>query len=635
MAEDRVRILRVEVPQGDINSVKQLAEALEVAKGKVSLLEEGTDEYYKALAQQKGIQSEYNRILRQTAKESVTVQGSYYEMNNRLVQLRHAYKSLGDVSSEEAKQMLAEIKKLDKQLKEFDHTIGQDQRNVGNYAGEISKIAGLFGSAGQSAGGAVSGVMGFTGALQAASKTPIIAILGLLVTALGKVAEQFRSSEATANKLTVAFAPLKAIGDASTRMFQALASKVADVSQKFMDLLMKLNIFNGEQKAAMQERRSIAEANIAITNKEREVQVENAKAQAEAERLRNEAAQVSGAARSKLLKEALVQEESVMKRNLELAELRYNTYRREAELSENDAAMNDKLAQAEADLYNTRREYYSRTKEIQSGILASTKGVSRETVQALTDEQVALKQLIEDIGNVDFDKIASDRQAAWNKLHEIDIQAGQELGQLIVTDTEATAAEALRVLDEFEREQERAYEAEVQRNENRKALLFNYAGATSDILGSIADAWEASGDLSEQEAERVKGLRVAGAIIQTLAGSIAAYMGMVESIPGPIGIASGVVAGAAVLASGYAQVAKIKATDAKGQNGGSSAGASSSSFVQPRMQYASPAVAVETGTASETAINRVANEPIKAYIVASEAEAYQKEAAQRKEEASF
>jgi len=56
-----------------------------------------------------------------------------------------------------------------------------------------------------------------------------------------------------------------------------------------------------------------------------------------------------------------------------------------------------------------------------------------------------------------------------------------------------------------------------------------------------------------------KDLQVAATTISTISGGISAYMGMVSSIPGPVGIALGVVAAAAVVASGYASIKKILA----------------------------------------------------------------------------
>ena len=57
-------------------------------------------------------------------------------------------------------------------------------------------------------------------------------------------------------------------------------------------------------------------------------------------------------------------EEQAAKRNVELAERRYNALKLESERAENNAETNAELARLEADMYNARREYFSKTMEL-------------------------------------------------------------------------------------------------------------------------------------------------------------------------------------------------------------------------------------------------------------------------------
>jgi len=60
----------------------------------------------------------------------------YQKESRRLNELRNAYKELAIAEKEntdEAKELLSQITKLDKKLKDIDKTVGQNQRNVGNY----------------------------------------------------------------------------------------------------------------------------------------------------------------------------------------------------------------------------------------------------------------------------------------------------------------------------------------------------------------------------------------------------------------------------------------------------------------------------------------------------------------------
>ena len=75
-------------------------------------------------------------LLRNHAKVVVSASGSYYEMNAAMLELEKRFKSLDKAEREGAvgQGMLADIERLNKELKEIDAQMGHYQRNVGNYA---------------------------------------------------------------------------------------------------------------------------------------------------------------------------------------------------------------------------------------------------------------------------------------------------------------------------------------------------------------------------------------------------------------------------------------------------------------------------------------------------------------------
>ena len=127
------------------------------------------------------------------------------------------------------------------------------------------------------------------------------------------------------------------------------------------------------------------------------------------------------------------------------------------------------------------------------------------------------------------------------------------------------------ILDEFDKAEEERLENEKRRQEARKALLFQYADTVSSVLGAIADMYESDDEESEKNAKKVKALRTASAVIDTISGAIAAYMNGVKAIAVPpgAGIALGIAQAATVLAAGMANIKKIQAT--KVGNGGGDA----------------------------------------------------------------
>jgi TP901 family phage tail tape measure protein len=96
----------------------------------------------KSLAELKAAQKALNQETRYAADASRFAVGSYDEMNARLGALRRQYKELGseERNSPIGKETVAQIQLLDEELKRIDATIGNFQRNVGNYTGAYDKI---------------------------------------------------------------------------------------------------------------------------------------------------------------------------------------------------------------------------------------------------------------------------------------------------------------------------------------------------------------------------------------------------------------------------------------------------------------------------------------------------------------
>ena len=166
-----------------------------------------------------------------------------------------------------------------------------------------------------------------------------------------------------------------------------------------------------------------------------------------------------------------------------------------------------------------------------------------------------------------------------------------------------------------------------------KDLLKGVASATSSILGTIADLYESDEEGSEKHANRIKGLRIAAATVDTISGAIGAYMQAVETIPPPYGIITGAIQAATVTAAGIAQIAQMKATKV-------SATAGASSTPTPAVQSA-PALVTEvsnvrslTSATEEERLNQMASDQ-RVYILASDIEASQNQIKTQVAESSF
>jgi len=149
--------------------------------------------------------------------------------------------------------------------------------------------------------------------------------------------------------------------------------------------------------------------------------------------------------------------------------------------------------------------------------------------------------------------------------------------------------------------------------------------ATKGLLQGIADLTSAFAGKSRQAQEKAfkvqKGLNIAMALIDTYKGATSAFTGMITTVPGPVGIALGVVAAAGVVASGIANIKKISAT--KFDGGGASASGGAPTGVGGSIGGGGGTTAPNFTIAGASGVNQLnqsvqGQQPVKAYVVSAE-----------------
>lgn len=85
------------------------------------------------------------------------------------------------------------------------------------------------------------------------------------------------------------------------------------------------------------------------------------------------------------------------------------------------------------------------------------------------------------------------------------------------------------------------------------------------VVNAIGDAFETLSDIAGKQTVVGKALAIASTTIKTFQSAVSAFQGMTDTIPGPVGIALGIVAAAGAVASGLAAVKKIVAVQVPGQ----------------------------------------------------------------------
>ncbi len=141
----------------------------------------------------------------------------------------------------------------------------------------------------------------------------------------------------------------------------------------------------------------------------------------------------------------------------------------------------------------------------------------------------------------------------------------------------------------------------------------------ANILKAIGDALGTLSEIAGKQTAVGKALAIAQTTISTYQSAIGAFKGMVTTIPGPVGIALGVVAAAGALATGISAVKKIISTKIPGQ--GDAGGAAPTAIAAP----AAPIAPTQTSTSLDAnSINDIGNaaaggvNAVRAYVVESD-----------------
>lgn len=343
----------------------------------------------------------------------VNMQGvSYNALVHEMADLKQAWRATTDEMERAA--LGERINSVNDQLKSMDASVGNYQRNVGNYIGAMDHLTASFGSMGKGAQSVIAPIKGVTTGLKTLSATPAIAILGLLANVLQKVIEGLKSSEENTNAMTAAMAPFAAIGDTVTKVLQGLGGVLAKVVQGFGKLTSA--IFGTNE--ATKERLRLAKEEAALQQKERENIIANAEAEREVARLRAEAADKtkhSASERIALLEQAGEQERLIAERSVQAAKMQYEIIKSRNALTQSNAEDLKKEAEAYAAVVNAETSYYNKVREINAGItearnaeVKAARDAAKAAKDAAADKIAAEKEYI-------AKALADEVQAATNR----------------------------------------------------------------------------------------------------------------------------------------------------------------------------------------------------------------------------
>ena len=379
-------------------SFKSLGDAKKyIDKLRASLidLDETSEEYAERVEEIDKVQDKLNKAMKATGSSLKDAEGSYNALSKKMSELKKAFKATNDEA--ERKVLAKQITEINDQLKGMDASIGNFQRNVGNYEAAFTKgLAGIskeIEALGNPLAIAKNGVIALGNAFKALIANPVGAVIMAIVVAIKALKKGFDQSEEATNSLKRAFSALQPVMNVINNIFTGFAKIVGSIAETaipalvnalqkagewMMKLLNNLGIVSDEKLAAFQKgieaqkeaikvTQDLTNREIDLTKKRRQMQVDEAKAQMEIAELREKAAdkeKYNAKDRQKFMDQAIAKEKQINDQKLALAQEEYDILKKRSELTDNDAKMNDELAAAEAKLYNTKREHFEKEKSL-------------------------------------------------------------------------------------------------------------------------------------------------------------------------------------------------------------------------------------------------------------------------------
>lgn len=360
-------------------------------------MEEMKGELSRLQKEQKGLISTTKLLDKESQTYANTLNGQRQKLNDMLKAYDQLDASIRD--SKAGRQFRKEIEEQTAAVTKLEKGTGRAQRMVGQYK-EAIEAAGV-------------GIVGLTKKFKAFFANPWAILITAIVSAFSKLVEAFKGSEARMIEMQKAFAPLKGAVDVVQQVFDKLAkslgglvsgalakvtegvswlfraidklaSKIGldwNLSQAFEDAA------ENSKKATEAEQRYIAHRRKWVTE---EAQIENQVAQ-----LRDKAVQkdkYNAEERIGFLEKAVALERKAADERVKLAKENLAYLEAEAARSENSAEMEDRLAEARADVTRAETEFYNTTKRLNAQIISFRKEEETATQDVAKEEKDRAKE---------------------------------------------------------------------------------------------------------------------------------------------------------------------------------------------------------------------------------------------------
>jgi uncharacterized phage infection (PIP) family protein YhgE len=578
MAEAKVDIITVDA----VNNLADLKKAIKDAKDNLATLDLGSKAYRDQLKQVIEGQNLLRAAMNGTTataehlKDAIDKEGtSYNALVNQMANLKREFRSA--TTEAERADIGGRIKEINDELKRMDAMKGDFQRNVGDYFNQVTApLKSVIQDLPSGLNAIKQPMDDVTKSLSLMGKQPILGILGLLAPLIADIAKGVKENENAMEGVKKIMDSLKPVMDFFSGILQQVVETVGDLIGRLAEFLGSSGIF-----------KRIVDGVVGVGNAILQFVIAPFKGIVEAIKvLKDQGVKGIGDAAKAFGAE--------MKQGVSFKE-------------------NFKAGQVFADTITAGAKSRKPGTEVGKAV---KKDLEDELLKADDLEKIWEKAMNKMLSKMrEQNAFENEMQGVLDEQQAlIDAEVEQYIAAL---EDEAKAEQIVR-----ETEVKMAKEAAKQKLDSMSA----YASGASGLLNGIAD-------MLESEGKSAKNLRIAAATIDMISGAVTAFSTAQQlgPIAGPI---VGAINAAAVVASGLANIAKIRATNVSKDAAPTSSAPTQAAVSAPALETAVPTTTVINGARTETALNR-ASQPSRVYVVQSDIEAAAQDTRVQVAESSF
>lgn len=279
-------------------------------------------------------------------------------------------------NTDEGQKLVTETKEISDRLKDMEKAVGDNRRNVGNYAESIQEamsstkgLSGATAAMATSLSGGVNILKVFNATLKA---NPILAIVSVILVLISTVEKLMKRNSEMAANLKAAFAPFEVIFsrilDGVTNMLSGVAKAFEWITEKVVNLLSSIGLITEETTKAANAAKALTKQELAIYEAETNnlVTLSAMRRELEAQRTIVGDQLKTAEERNIAAQKAIAISKQMEKAEIDVLQQKYNQIKAQNELSYTSKEDRRAEMQALADLQARQADYIGQRKELEN-----------------------------------------------------------------------------------------------------------------------------------------------------------------------------------------------------------------------------------------------------------------------------